>query len=61
MFQFPSLANVHYVFMHAYLSSRWVSPFGNARIIECVLLPEPYRSLPRPSSLPDAKASTISP
>ena len=35
---------------------QWVSPFGNLRIIEYLLLPEAYRSLSRPSSAPDAKA-----
>ena len=35
---------------------RWVSPFGNLRIVGYLLLPEAYRSLSRPSSAPDAKA-----
>ena len=34
-----------------------VSPFGNLRIKACVPLPEAYRSLLRPSSPDDAKAS----
>ena len=34
-----------------------VSPFGNLRINACVPLPEAYRSLLRPSSPDDAKAS----
>ena len=33
-----------------------VSPFGNLRIDAYVPLPGAYRSLPRPSSAPDAKA-----
>ena len=33
-----------------------VSPFGKLRIKGCLRLPEAYRSLPRPSSAPDAKA-----
>ena len=33
-----------------------VSPFGNLRIDAYVPLPEAYRSLSRPSSVPDAKA-----
>ena len=33
-----------------------VSPFGNLRIKAYVRLPEAYRSLSRPSSVPDAKA-----
>ena len=36
----------------------WVSPFGDLRIKACVPLPEAYRSLLRPSSPYDAKAST---
>ena len=39
----------------------WVSPFGNPRINACVPLTEAYRSLPRPSSPTDAKASTVRP
>ena len=35
---------------------RRVSPFGNLRIKVCLRLPEAYRSLPRPSSAPSAKA-----
>ena len=41
--------------------SGWVSPFGNPRIKACLPLPEAYRSLPRPSSPTDAKASTVRP
>ena len=40
---------------------RWVSPFGNLRIKGCSRLPEAYRSVPRPSSPLDAKASIRSP
>ena len=36
---------------------RQVSPFGNLRIKACVPLPEAYRSLLRPSSSDNAKAS----
>jgi hypothetical protein len=39
----------------------WVSPFGHPRIVACLRLPEAYRSLPRPSSPPNAKASTVRP
>src|SRR5499433_2917940 len=39
----------------------WVSPFGHPRITACLPLPEAYRSLPRPSSPPRAKASTVCP
>ncbi len=38
-----------------------VAPFGNLRIIACLPLPEAYRSLPRPSSPADAKASIVCP
>ncbi len=37
-----------------------VSPFGNPRIRACLQLPEAYRSLPRPSSPIETKASTAS-
>ena len=37
----------------------WVTPFGNLRITGRLHLPEAYRSLPRPSSPPRAKASTV--
>ena len=32
--------------------SCWEVPFGYPRILDCVRLPEAYRSLPRPSSAP---------
>ncbi len=38
-----------------------VPPFGHPRIAACLRLPEAFRSLPRPSSLPGAKASTVRP
>ena len=41
--------------------SERVSPFGNPRIKACLPLPEAYRSLPRPSSPADAKASIVCP
>jgi hypothetical protein len=37
----------------------WVFPFGDLRIKACVPLPEDFRSLLRPSSPDDAKASII--
>ena len=40
---------------------RRVAPFGNLRINVCLPLPEAYRSLPRPSSPADAKASIVCP
>ena len=36
-----------------------VAPFGNPRFNACLRLPEAFRSLPRPSSAPGAKASTL--
>ena len=38
-----------------------VAPFGDPRIEGRLRLPAAYRSLPRPSSAPDAKASTVRP
>ena len=38
-----------------------VAPFGYLRIKVCVPLPEAFRSLPRPSSPRDAKASIVCP
>ena len=43
------------------LFGRRIAPFGNPRIKACLPLPEAYRSLPRPSSPCDAKASTVRP
>ena len=45
-----------YLFDSVQDTLRWVSPFGNLRIIAHLQLPEAYRSLSRPSSAPDAKA-----
>ena len=41
------------------LAPRRVSPFGHPEITARVQLPQAYRSLPRPSSPLDAKASTV--
>jgi hypothetical protein len=38
-----------------------VSPFGDPRVKACLQLTVAYRSLPRPSSPPHAKASTMRP
>jgi hypothetical protein len=38
-----------------------VAPFGNLRVEACLRLTEAYRSLPRPSSTPGAKAFTVRP
>jgi hypothetical protein len=43
-----------------YYPSR-VPPFGNLRIVAYLPLPEAYRSLSRPSSPADAKASIVCP
>ena len=50
-----------YLFYSVYDTLRWVSPFGNLRIIAHLQLPEAYRSLSRPSSAPDAKAFPLRP
>ena len=44
-----------------HLFSGWVAPFGYPRIYARSQLPVNFRSLPRPSSPPDAKTSTICP
>ena len=38
----------------------WIAPFGHLRIDVCLQLPAAFRSLPRPSSAPSAKAFTLS-
>ena len=60
MFQFPGFASAHYGFMYGYPCG-WVAPFGNPRINACSRLTVAYRSVPRPSSPPGAKASTECP
>ena len=44
------------LFDSLYVTFRWVSTFGNLRIVAHLQLPEAYRRLSRPSSAPDAKA-----
>ena len=39
----------------------WVSPFGDPGVKNCMRLVRAYRSCPRPSSLPEAKASALHP
>ena len=39
----------------------WIAPFGYLRINVCLRLPVAFRSLPRPSSAPDAKAFALRP
>src|SRR6185437_603056 len=55
MFQFPGLAP----FRVTDLAIGRVAPFGHPGITARVQLPQAYRSLPRPSSPLDAKASTV--
>ena len=56
MFQFPAFAPCN----HGIRSSTvWVAPFGNLRISSCLQIPGAYRSLPRPSSPSEAKASSV--
>jgi len=61
MFQFPPLASFGLCIqpMMTEHSLCRVSPFGNLRVNACLQLTGAYRSLPRPSSPSDAKASTI--
>ena len=42
-----------HLFYSVYDTFRWVSPFGNLRIVTFLRFPEAYRSLTRPSSAPD--------
>ena len=60
MFQFPGFASYAYVFSIRYPCG-WVAPFGYPRINACSRLPVAFRSVPRPSSPPGAKASTECP
>ena len=60
MFQFPGFASFTYVFSERYPCG-WVAPFGYPRINACSRLPMAFRSVPRPSSPPGAKASTECP
>ena len=60
MFQFPGFASTPYVFRCRYPRG-WVAPFGCPRIKACSRLPVAFRSVPRPSSPPGAKASTECP
>ena len=60
MFQFPGFASPAYGFSWRYPRG-WVAPFGCPRINACSRLPMAFRSVPRPSSPPGAKASTECP
>ena len=59
MFQFPALAPG--ITPGDGTSSRRVAPFGHARISSCLPIPALFRGLPRPSSPPEAKASSVRP
>ena len=63
MVHFPGFASSSLCIQQviARLDPGGVAPFGNPRIKACLRLPEAYRSLPRPSSLLCAKASTVHP
>ena len=41
------------------LSYEWIAPFGHLRVKVCLRLTAAFRSLPRPSSAPSAKAFTL--
>ena len=55
MFQFPGFARI----LRDSSSSYRVSPFGHPRINSCLPIPAAFRSLPRPSSPIEAKASSV--
>ena len=63
MFHFPGFRSEALYIQAPVLrhDSERVAPFGNLRIKACLPLPEAYRSLPRPSSPADAKASIVRP
>ena len=61
MFQFPGFASYHLCIQCAIPIAGWVAPFGYPRINACSRLPVAFRSVPRPSSPPGAKASTECP
>ena len=60
MFQFPGFASTAYVFS-CRSPCGGVAPFGCPWIKACSRLPMAFRSVPRPSSPPGAKASTECP
>ena len=64
MFHFPEYRSNGTIFVHPAAAPHCgcrVSPFGNLRIKALWRLPEAYRSLMRPSSPHDAKASVVRP
>ena len=56
MFQFPGFAPAR---AGARPSAVRVAPFGHVRIKPRLRVPGPFRSLPRPSSPAEAKASSV--
>ncbi len=63
MFQFPGFPP-HRVWIPRWVTGhdpRRVSPFGDVRIAACSAAPRTFRRRQRPSSAPDAKASTVRP
>ena len=60
MFQFPGFASCPYVFRTG-SPCGGVAPFGYLWIKTCSRFPKAFRSVPRPSSPPGAKASTECP
>ena len=63
MVHFPGLSSLDLWIRSRILKyePEWVAPFGNPRVKACLRLTEAYRSLPRPSSTPSAKAFTVRP
>ena len=63
MVHFPGLSSTDLWIRSVMLryEPEWVAPFGNPRVKACLRLTEAYRSLPRPSSTPGAKAFTVRP
>ena len=63
MVHFPALSSTRLCIQRGIPrhDSRGVAPFGNLRVKACLRLTEAYRSLPRPSSTPGAKAFTVHP
>ncbi len=58
MVHFPPFASYRYSIHDRIpgVHTRWIPPFGNPRITDCLHLPEAYRRWPRPSSPSSAKA-----
>ena len=61
MFQFAGFAFITLCIQMMIPQRGWVAPFGHPRIKACSRLPVDFRSVPRPSSPPGAKASTECP